>query len=242
MSNGRGIEENRPLEPAEIKVLEAEAEKHLAERDLFAAQAKTAGINAVSSQLSLDKKIREEADELAEDGHHHIYVYDKEVTDSSVKDCIRQMTTWARQSGSDKCQIEVQINSPGGSISAGLALFDYARTLQADGHVINTAAYGVAASMGGVILQVGNERIMGENAILLLHQGQLGAIGNFAEVEDRVKLMELFHERILTIFEDRAKPINAKTTKAFIKRNWDRKDWWMTAELAKSLGFVDTIR
>src|ERR1700752_2351879 len=175
MPNGRGIEENRPLDPAEIKVLEAEAEKHLAERDLFAAQARTARINAESSQLSLDKKIREEKDELAKDAHHHVYVFDKEVTDSTVKDCIRQLTQWARQSAPDLCNIEVQINSPGGSISAGLALFDYARTLQAEGHIVNTAAYGVAASMGGVLLQVGNERIMGENAILLLHQGQLGA-------------------------------------------------------------------
>jgi ATP-dependent Clp endopeptidase proteolytic subunit ClpP len=235
-------EKARALEPAEVAVLQAEALKHQAERDLFQAQAKIAEINAESSQLTLNGKQREEASELAKDTHHHVYVFDKEVTDSSVKECIRQLTTWVRQSGDEKCNIEIQVNSPGGSISAGLALFDYARTFQAQGHTINTAAYGVAASMGGVILQVGNERIMGENAILLLHQGQLGAIGNFAEVEDRVKLMELFHERILTIFEARAKPINAKTTKAFIKRNWDRKDWWMTAELARDLGFVDTIR
>lgn len=234
-------ERARALEPAETNVLAAEAQKHEAERDLFLAQAQTARINAESSQLTLDKKKREEADELAKDTHHHIYVFDKDVTDASVKDCIRQLTQWARQSP-EPCHIEIQVNSPGGSIFAGLALFDYVRTLQADGHVVNTAAYGVAASMGGVLLQVGNERIIGENAILLLHQGQLGAIGNFAEVEDRVKLMELFHDRILGIFEHRAKPLNPKTTRAFIKRNWDRKDWWMTAEEALRLGFVDTIR
>ena len=44
--------------------------------------------------------------------------------------------------------------------------------------------------------------------------------------------MGLFHDRILGLFEERAKPINPKTTKAFIKRNWERRDWWLTAQTA----------
>jgi ATP-dependent Clp protease protease subunit len=233
-------DQSRPLEPAEIAVLNAEAAKHDAERALFAAQARKADLDTESSRLSLDKKIREEQDELAKDTHHHVYVFDKDVSDESVKTCIRQLTTWTRQN--ENAVIELQINSPGGSIFAGLALVDFIRRLQSKGHTINTVAFGMAASMGGVLLQVGDTRTMGKNAILLIHQGSLGAIGSVGEVEDRMKLMDLFHERILDIFEERSRPVNPKTTKAFIKKNWDRKDWWLTADKALELGFVDEVR
>ena len=96
--------------------------------------------------------------------------------------------------------------------------------------------------MAGVILQAADTRIIGENAILLIHEGSFGAVGSYGEVEDRVKLMNLLHGRILDIFEKRAKPLNSKTTKTFIKKNWSRQDWWMNATMALELGFVDEIR
>jgi ATP-dependent Clp endopeptidase proteolytic subunit ClpP len=230
----------RPLHKAEIAAFEALAEVRLAERDLFSAQAQKAGNDAMISAINLRTKQREEAAEQANNSNNFVYVFDKQVDDNTVKSCITKLTEWSRLN--PECEIEVQINSPGGSIFAGLALVDFIRSLQDKGHTVNTVALGVAASMGGVILQVGTTRIMGKNCILLLHQGSLGAIGDFAQVEDRVRLMSLFHERILDIFEERSKPINPKTTKAFIKRNWDRKDWWMTADDALKLGFVDEVR
>jgi ATP-dependent protease ClpP protease subunit len=102
--------------------------------------------------------------------------------------------------------------------------------------------FGMAASMAGVLLQAADTRIMGANAFLLIHEGSLGAIGDFGDVEDRVELMGQMHDRILSLFETRAKPINPKTTKAFIRNRWKRKDWWITAEEAAKLGLVDEVR
>lgn len=231
---------NRPLHESEITAFNALAENHLAERDLFAAQARKADSDAQQSAIALRTKLREEEAELAKDSNNFVYVFDKQVDDNSVKTCINQLTQWDRLN--PDADIEIQINSGGGSIFAGLALFDFVRSLQRKGHVVNTMAFGVAASMAGVILQVGDRRIIGENCILLLHEGSMGAAGDFAQVEDRVNLMKLFHGRILEIFEARAKPMNAKTTKAYIKKNWERKDWWMTADEALKLGFVDEVR
>lgn len=238
---------DRPLHESEIAVnkakaadLEAEAAKNAAERALFEAQAERAKAEAGVAQIILRNKEREEKSELAKDTHHHVYVFDKQVSESSVKECVQVLTRWSRQDPG--CDIELQINSPGGSIFDGLALVDFLRNLEEKGHSITTVAFGMAASMGGVLLQVGTRRVMGANAMLLIHEGSLGAIGDFGQVEDRIELMKLFHERILDLFVERAQPINKSTTKAFIRKNWKRKDWWIPSQEALKLGFVDEVK
>ena len=49
-------------------------------------------------------------------------------------------------------------------------------------------------------------------------------------------------EEPVDLFVERAQPINKKTTKNFIKRNWKRKDWWFSAGDAVKLGFADEVR
>lgn len=241
------VESNRPLEPSEVLVNQAEARRNDAEAALFQAQrqeaeakAEEARIKANFGAIQLREAERKERKELAQNEHHHVYVFDREVNSATVKEAIKQLTTWDRED--PECRIEFQINSPGGSIVDGLALVDFMRSLREKGHIVDTIALGWAASMGGVLLQVGTTRIMGANSVLLIHEGSMGAIGDFGQVEDRVELMKLFHERILALFEERARPINPKTTKAFIKRNWERKDWWISAENALKYGFIDEVR
>lgn len=232
---------------AEAKYLEAQARREKAEERraeaeaaLAEAEARKEAAYAEQEEISLRKDQRDEKDELSKDHHQHIYTFDTKVSDDTVKACINRLNTWSRQDPG--CSIELQINSPGGDIIAGLALIDSLRLLQERGHHITTVALGAAFSMGGVILQAGNVRAMGKNSILLLHEGSMGAIGDFGQVEDRVKLMELLHERILTIFEERATTINPKTTRKFIKDHWKRTDWWVDAEDALKYGLVDEIR
>lgn len=235
-TNGR----TRALEPAEIAALEAEAEKHRAERDFFRAQTRKEKAQAIASEIVARTKQRDEKNELAKDTQHHVYVFDLSVAASSVKACVQQMSLWSRQDPG--CDMELQINSPGGDIFSGFALIDFIRDLQCKGHEVTTVAFGMAASMGGVILQAGTTRVIGSNALLLIHEGQLGASGDYGEVQDRLKLMGMLHERILGLFEERAKPINDKTTKRYIRNHWERKDWWLTADDCLKLGFVDEVR
>lgn len=227
---------------AEAEKFAAEAEKHRAERDYFNAEARRSVANAKQYEIVARAKLREEKDKNAQDLLNHVYPFDKSVSEASVKNCIQELTRWTRQDS--KCSIELQLNSPGGTITDGFALIDFLRTLQDDGHEVTTIAYGMAASMAGVILQVGSpgKRIVGKHAFLLLHQGSLGAVGDFGDVVDRVELMKMYHEKILDLFVARAETINPKTTRSFIKRNWTRKDWWLTAEDTVKLGFADKIR
>jgi len=235
------------LHPSEIAHFEAQARRELAEADKLkaetreaAARARNEDAAAKTSMILYDREAEKRAKELAANEYHRVYVFDEAVTEGTVKKCINQLTLWARQD--PECAIEIQINSPGGSIFDGFALIDFIRDLRERGHEVTTVALGMAASMGGVLLQAGDTRIMGANCFLLIHEGSLGAIGDFGEVEDRVKLMEQLHERILALFEERAKPINAKTTKAWIKRNWQRRDWWIDAQAAADYGFIDEVR
>ncbi len=221
------------LNQAKIKVLEARARKAEADARISLADAEIA-------EIERDQVRDKRAKELAANERHKLYVFDKDVNSSSVKACIAQLTEWSRQEPG--CDIEMHINSPGGVIFDGFALIDFVRTLRDRGHKVTMVAFGMAASMAGVIMQAADTRVMGENAFLLIHEGSLGAIGDFGEVEDRVELMGKMHERILTLFEERAKPINPKTTKTFIRNRWKRKDWWIPAEEALRLGFVDEVR
>ena len=71
----------------------------------------------------------------------------------------------------------------------------------------------------------------------MIHRAAFGAIGKTYEVEDEVKLVKRIEERVLDIFTSRS-----KLTKRKLKRNWDRKDWWIDADECKKLGLVDEIR
>lgn len=225
--------DHETLSRAKIKLAESRAEREVAEARKWNAEAEI-------FELDLERDHEKRKLELAANHQHHKYIFDSEVSGKSVKDCISTLQKWARLEPG--CDVEITMNSPGGSIFDGFALVDFIRDLRAQGHEVTIVGLGIVASMAGVILQAGTKRVLSENSIFLIHEGSLGAIGDFGAVEDRVELMKLFHERILSLFVTRAEPINKRTTKGFIKRNWKRKDWWMSAGDAVKLGFADEVR
>ena len=233
---------------AEAEAALAAAEKSRAEAADFSAHAaltdlerKESELRIVVAQHDADRADEKRRYELAGNKYHHHYLFDKPVDEGSTKACVQQLTEWERTADNEKITVELIVNSPGGGIFEGFALVDFIAGMHARGHTVNTTAYGMAASMGGVLLEIGKKRSMGKNSMLLIHEAQFGASGSFGDIEDRVKLVELMHERILELFVSRAQPINPKTTKAFITRNWKRRDWWLSATESKRLGFCDEI-
>ena len=224
------------LNLAEAGNFEAEAALHTAEMRKTIAEAIEAEAKAAKATIELERERHKRIKELAADEFHHTYLFDKEVAEASVKACIKQLAEWER-CNEQPLTIELVINSPGGEVFNGFALIDYIISMQAREHTVNTIAYGMAASMAGVILQVGNSRAMGANALMLLHEGSLGAMGDFGKVEDRVALMKLMHERILSLFVSRS-----SVSRRFITSKWHRTDWWLTADECLKHGFVDEVR
>ncbi len=133
-----------------------------------------------------------------------------------------------------KADIQFYINSPGGSVSAGMAIYDTMQYIECD---VSTVAIGLAASMGATLLVAGTKgkRFALPNAEILLHQVLGGAQGQATEVE-------IAATQILKI-KDRMNHILAKHTgQKFekIRKDTDR-DFYLTAEEAKAYGVVDEV-
>lgn len=234
----------RELHPAEIAKLEAETlavraqmARFEAEADKFRAEARFLGENVEAAWLSNDKSRRARSAELAKDDYHRVYRFTGAVSGASVAACIAKLTEWSRQE--PECDIEIVFTSPGGSIIDGFVLYDFVRSLSNQGHRVTTGCLGMAASMAGILLQMGDHRWVGSEGWIMIHRAAFGASGKTFEVEDEVEWVKRVERRILDLFVSRT---GGRLSAAKIKRNWDRKDWWLTSDEALELGLVDEVR
>ncbi len=198
------------------------------------ARLRKAQAEADSAEIEAARDRRMEADTLASLNHSQIYHFFEPVTYGGVEDAINWIGMWSRRNpGSD---IRIVFNSPGGSTFAGFALFDFLRDLSDKGHKVTTEVRGFAASMGSILLQAGDERVVGKNAHIMIHEVSAMGIGKASELEDTVELVKRMQDKALDIYTDRS-----TMTKNQISRKWKRKDWWLDAEEAVKLGFADRI-
>ena len=217
----------------ELKKLEAKAKE--AELQKLQAEAEKAQIDTDQQRITFEKNKRSRQIELAEDKENHLYRFRDQVTGQSVTNCIKRLTAWSRLDPG--CEMEIIFSSPGGSIIDGFELFDFIQHLRNDGHKITTGSLGYAASMAGILLQAGDVRWIGHQAWLMIHRAAFGAFGKTFEVEDEVKFIKRIEKRIVDIFTTRSNLTSSK-----IRRNWDRKDWWISADQALEANLVDEIR
>ena len=134
---------------------------------------------------------------------------------------------------SDK-DISIYINSPGGSVTAGLAIMDTMNFVKSD---IQTIATGLAASMASVLLSAGTKgkRFALPNSTVLIHQPSGGAQGQQTEIEIVAKEIGKTRERLNRILAD-------NSGQAFEKLQKDtERDNYMTAQEAKDYGLIDEV-
>lgn len=238
---------------AEIAHLHAEAEKMRAEALTASAQAEAWKYDALRkaaeaerSQLTLaHEKVTAER-MYAGDSYNHVYRFNGYVDGDNVRRAIDQLTMWTRMAPG--CDIELVFNSPGGSVIDGMDLFDFVQELKRGGHRVTTATRGMAASMGGILLQAGNTRVMGAESYLLIHQISTAVFGKVGEIDDEVAFLRLMSDRVLSIFATRCKQAAENGTaskplsKAQINKGWARRDWWLSSAQALELGLCDEVR
>ncbi|MDD7363633.1 MAG: ATP-dependent Clp endopeptidase proteolytic subunit ClpP [Peptoniphilus sp.] len=130
--------------------------------------------------------------------------------------------------------IQIYINSPGGSVSAGLAIYDTMQYIKPD---VSTICVGLAASMGAILLLAGEEgkRYALPNADIMIHQPLGGAQGQAADIQ-------VHAEKILKTRDLLNKIIAERTDQPLekIERDTDR-DFFMSAEEAKEYGIIDDV-
>lgn len=133
-----------------------------------------------------------------------------------------------------KKDINIYINSPGGSVTAGLAIYDTMQFVTCD---VTTYCMGIAASMGAVLLCAGakGKRYALPNSDIMIHQVSGGAQGQASDVERQVEFMYKLKRRLNGILSlHTGKPVEQ------VERDADR-DYYMTAEEAKAYGLVDEV-
>jgi ATP-dependent Clp endopeptidase proteolytic subunit ClpP len=207
----------------------------------YEAEADEAEYKAAISRLELDAKNRDAVRAAyADDYEDHTYRLLSGIDDATVQKCIKQLDAWHRSD--PECKMTIIFDSPGGAVIPGFHLFDHILALR-ETHEINTVTRGYAASMGGILLQVGEKRTMGRNAHLMIHEVSFGAQGKIGDVEDGVEFAKLLWNRALDIFADRCKASSAAKplTRASLVHRSKRKNWWIKATDALAFGLVDEV-
>lgn len=154
------------------------------------------------------------------------------VTDMNANVVIAQMLYLA--SKDSKRDIKLYINSPGGSVTAGLAIYD---TMQFIKCPVSTICIGLTASMAAVILAAGTKgkRYSLPNAEILLHQVAGGTQGQATDIEITAKQIMLMKDKLNKILSSHTGQSLAKVIK-----DTDR-DFYLTAEEAKKYGLIDEV-
>ena len=155
----------------------------------------------------------------------------QEVDDYVINLIIAQMLFLDREDS--HAPIEFYINSPGGSVSAGLALFDVINTISAP---VNTTCVGMAASMGAILLAGGTgTRAALPHSRIMIHQVSSGFRGTSADMRIQVAETNKLEDQLFQILADKT-----GQTKETIAKDCDR-DYYMSAEEAMAYGLIDVV-
>lgn len=162
-----------------------------------------------------------------------IVIMDTDVNDHSASLIVAQMLFLESE---DSAPINFYINSPGGSVTAGMGIYDTMQFIKAPVH---TYVFGQAASMGSLLAQAGEpgHRYMMPHARHMIHQPSGGARGMVSDIEITYKEIQRVKEELTNIYVH-----HNSVGKTFeqLTKDMDR-DTWMTAQQSLEYGLVDKI-
>ena len=156
----------------------------------------------------------------------------EEVNDATASLIVAQLLYLEAQDP-DK-DIQFYINSPGGSVTAGMAIFDTMRYIKCD---VATICVGMAASMGAFLLSAGTKgkRMALPNAEIMIHQPSAGTQGQITDMAIHMKRLQTIKDRMNRILsENTGKPLEEVTAAC-------ERDNFMTAEEAMAFGIIDRV-
>ena len=161
-----------------------------------------------------------------------IVMLSEEVNDTTASLIVAQLLYLEAQDP-DK-DIQFYINSPGGSVTAGMAIYDTMQYIKCD---VSTICIGMAASMGAFLLSSGakGKRIALPNAEIMIHQPSAGTQGQITDMAIHLRRLEIIKKRMNAILaENTGKPVEVVTADC-------ERDNFMTAEEAVEYGLIDKV-
>lgn len=158
-----------------------------------------------------------------------IILLNTEITDISANIWIAELLYLASQSDDD---IFIYINSPGGSITAGLALYDTMNFIKPK---VNTICVGLAASMAAFILSSGNKRYALKNSEIMIHEPSTNLGGNASDIFNHAKWLEKIKNKVDFILAENTKHTINEIVAATLRDNF------MDSQEALQFGIIDEI-
>ena len=161
-----------------------------------------------------------------------IVMLSEEVNDTTASLIVAQLLYLEAQDP-DK-DIQFYINSPGGSVTAGMAIYDTMQYIKCD---VSTICIGMAASMGASLLSSGakGKRLALPNAEIMIHQPSAGTQGQITDMAIHLRRLEIIKKRMNQILSDNTgKPIEVVTADC-------ERDNFMTAQEAAEYGLIDKV-
>ena len=161
-----------------------------------------------------------------------IIMLSEEVNDTTASLVVAQLL-YLESQDPDK-DIQLYINSPGGSVTAGMAIYDTMQYVKCD---VSTICIGLAASMGAFLLSSGakGKRIALPNSEIMIHQPSAGTQGQITDMAIHLKRLEVVKSRMNRILaENTGKPIEVVTADC-------ERDNFMTAQEALAYGLIDQV-
>ncbi|ASK32410.1 ATP-dependent Clp protease proteolytic subunit [Chryseobacterium sp. T16E-39] len=153
--------------------------------------------------------------------------------DDQVANIVTAQLLFLESADSSK-DIQIYINSPGGSVYAGLGIYDTMQIIKPD---VATICTGIAASMGAVLLVAGEKgkRSALKHSRVMIHQPSGGAQGVASDMEINLREMLKLKQELYDIIAE-----HSGQTYEWVEKSSDR-DYWMTSEEAKNYGMVDEV-
>ena len=156
----------------------------------------------------------------------------EEVNDVSASVIVAQLLFLEAEDPSK--DIQLYINSPGGSVTAGMAIYDTMKYIKCD---VSTICLGMAASMGAFLLAAGTKgkRMALPNAEIMIHQPSAGTQGQITDMAIHLKRLEVIKKRMNHILsENTGKPLDVVTADC-------ERDNFMSAQEAMEYGLIDKV-
>lgn len=135
-------------------------------------------------------------------------------------------------------QLNVFINSPGGSVFEGISIKNMLERQKLKGCFINVVIDGLAASIASVIAMAGDKISMPENALMMVHRASCGCFGNADEMRKQIEVLDKIDIVITNTYVNRSGGLLSKED---VQAMFNSGDTWLTAEEAKNYGLCDEI-
>lgn len=204
----------------------SEAEKAAHEARLVELQAAKQELEVLESKINLDFQLS------------GVFMFNRRVDTKSLNRLYRCMRLWNKYD--PQAPWTIFLNSVGGESWSGIGIIDelISQSIRGGGrHEVTIKVRGVAASAAGMILQAADHRVIGENSQMMIHKGTSGVWGSADDIADEHAWWQASIDQMISLFLSRTD----KVTRADFLRKINRRDWWLSASEALSLGFVDRI-